>query len=259
MIKFFRRIRQSLLAQGKTSQYLKYAVGEIFLVVIGILIALQVNDWNEHRKLGKTNELLKHKLVGELKLNMERLSVLDTFLFRHDQQTGLKYLIMNADTAIQFVQEGLDTAKIQWLLDASYFVASSFNLHSSVYEEMKNTGRLYSLGSDSLIHSIDKYYRRLVREEFYNSQRNEMAMQGWMDCKYGFQSFRIDHAFSEREAFEKHTWLFDPGSTNYADLKIALYKGRGAMQANRERLLAIIEDSEKLISEIEIEMNEARR
>lgn len=259
MIKFFRKIRQRLLAEGKTTLYLKYAVGEIVLVVIGILIALQVNDWNEQRKLGKTNELLKQKLIGELELNVERLFVLDTFLFRNEKQTGLKYLIMNADTAIQFVQDGLDTAEIKWLLHSNYFVASSFNLHSSVFEEMKNTGRLYSLGSDSLIHSIDKYYRRIEREEYYNNQRNDMAIKGWMECKYGFQNFRIDHSFLEHEAIKKHNWLFDPGSTNFADLKIALYKGRGAMQANRERLLEVIEDSGQLISEIKNEMKQARR
>ncbi|MCK8481178.1 DUF6090 family protein [Psychroserpens algicola] len=51
MIKFFRRIRQSLLSENKFSKYLIYAVGEIILVVIGILIALQINNWNENRKL----------------------------------------------------------------------------------------------------------------------------------------------------------------------------------------------------------------
>ncbi|MCA6075034.1 DUF6090 family protein [Fulvivirga sedimenti] len=51
MIKFFRKIRQRLLTEGKTGSYLKYAFGEIILVVIGILIALQINLWNEDRKL----------------------------------------------------------------------------------------------------------------------------------------------------------------------------------------------------------------
>jgi len=50
MIKFFRKIRQKLLSEGKTVMYLKYALGEIVLVVIGILIALQINNWNENRK-----------------------------------------------------------------------------------------------------------------------------------------------------------------------------------------------------------------
>ena len=50
MIKLFRKIRQNLLSEGKTGRYLKYAIGEIVLVVIGILIALQINNWNEENK-----------------------------------------------------------------------------------------------------------------------------------------------------------------------------------------------------------------
>lgn len=50
MIKFFRKIRYSLMSENKTGKYFKYAIGEIVLVVIGILIALQINNWNESRK-----------------------------------------------------------------------------------------------------------------------------------------------------------------------------------------------------------------
>jgi hypothetical protein len=72
MIKFFRKIRQRLLTEGKTSKYLKYAIGEIVLVVIGILIALQINNWNEYRKerfieqkiLQAINNDLKTDIVG---------------------------------------------------------------------------------------------------------------------------------------------------------------------------------------------------
>src|SRR6056297_2397045 len=49
MIKFLRKIRQNLLMENKTTKYLKYAIGEILLVVIGILIALQINNWNEQK------------------------------------------------------------------------------------------------------------------------------------------------------------------------------------------------------------------
>ena len=50
MFKFFRRIRFDFMEKNQTGKYLKYAVGEIVLVVIGILIALQINNWNEDRK-----------------------------------------------------------------------------------------------------------------------------------------------------------------------------------------------------------------
>ena len=55
MIKFFRNSRQKLLIESKFSKYLIYAIGEIVLVVLGILIALQINTWNENRKA--TNKL----------------------------------------------------------------------------------------------------------------------------------------------------------------------------------------------------------
>ena len=59
MISFFRKIRQKLLSQNRVTRYLIYAVGEILLVVVGILIALQVNNWNEERKAkSKERELL---------------------------------------------------------------------------------------------------------------------------------------------------------------------------------------------------------
>ena len=67
MIKFFRRIRQQLLSENKTSKYLLYAIGEIILVVIGILIALQINNWNEIQKL-KGEEI---KLIQSFKTSIE--------------------------------------------------------------------------------------------------------------------------------------------------------------------------------------------
>ena len=66
MIKFFRKIRQNLLLEGKTGRYLKYAIGEIILVVIGILIALQVNNWNELRK----QKVIEVEFLKGLKVEM---------------------------------------------------------------------------------------------------------------------------------------------------------------------------------------------
>ena len=51
MIKFFRHIRKSMIMKNNTLKYFKYAIGEIALVMIGILLALQVNNWNEEKKL----------------------------------------------------------------------------------------------------------------------------------------------------------------------------------------------------------------
>ena len=59
MIKFFRKIRYELMSENKTGKYFKYAIGEIVLVVIGILIALQINTWNQKRI---QNNKLKHAI-----------------------------------------------------------------------------------------------------------------------------------------------------------------------------------------------------
>jgi len=66
MIKFFRKIRQKMLTENKFSKYLLYAIGEIILVVIGILIALSINNWNENRKLN--NEELS--LLNDIRINL---------------------------------------------------------------------------------------------------------------------------------------------------------------------------------------------
>ena len=73
MIKFFRHIRQRMLKENKTSKYLIYALGEIILVVIGILIALQINNWNEGQKdLGREHVVLI-QLRDEYQTNLSQL------------------------------------------------------------------------------------------------------------------------------------------------------------------------------------------
>ena len=69
MIKFFRKIRQKLLTENRFSKYLIYAVGEIVLVVIGILIALQINTWNQERINAKEEQRIFQDLVEELEYN----------------------------------------------------------------------------------------------------------------------------------------------------------------------------------------------
>lgn len=73
MIKFFRHIRKSLLMENKTGKYFKYAIGEIILVVIGILIALQINNWNENRKEKLEESSILQNLHDEFSANKQLL------------------------------------------------------------------------------------------------------------------------------------------------------------------------------------------
>ena len=73
MIKFFRQIRYKLMEQNKTSKYFKYAFGEIILVVIGILIALQINNWNENRIKSNKETAILASIHKEFKKNKKQL------------------------------------------------------------------------------------------------------------------------------------------------------------------------------------------
>ncbi len=72
-MKFFRKIRQNLLSERKTEKYLKYALGEIILVVIGILIALQINNWNVEKNRKNAEKVIIEQLIEDLKKSQTEL------------------------------------------------------------------------------------------------------------------------------------------------------------------------------------------
>ena len=108
MIKFFRQIRQSLIMENKTSKYFKYAIGEIVLVVIGILIALQINNWNENRKLNNNEKIILTDLVEDLKIDYnaftEDKKMLDIQLRLVDELIVDPYNSKLAKTDINFIR-----------------------------------------------------------------------------------------------------------------------------------------------------------
>ncbi len=73
MIKFFRHLRQSFIMKNQSARYLQYAIGEILLVVIGILIALQVNNWNENRKDIQKEQTILQQIKEEYMANLQQL------------------------------------------------------------------------------------------------------------------------------------------------------------------------------------------
>ena len=94
MIKFFRKIRQNLLMESKTSKYFKYAIGEIVLVVIGILIALQINTWNENQKKNRIKQTYIKNLVTDF--------TNDTIQLNENLRINFEYK-QNIDSALNFI------------------------------------------------------------------------------------------------------------------------------------------------------------
>ena len=84
MIKFFRTIRQNLISEGKTVNYLKYAIGEIVLVIIGILIALQINNANELRKTENKIVSILKEVQNDLALDIQKSDELIAYYSNKD-------------------------------------------------------------------------------------------------------------------------------------------------------------------------------
>ena len=151
MLKFFRKIRQNLLAENKFSKYIFYALGEILLVVVGILIALQINNWNENSKnhelqikyiKGIITDLeydIKAYNIGIVDLNEHRNSA-NVLLTCYKERTSLP-----KDTLIEhFANVGL---------------LARFSHRNMVMDDLKSAGRLNIISSDSIRLKIIAYYK----------------------------------------------------------------------------------------------------
>ena len=255
MIKFFRSIRQRLLTQGKTSKYLTYAIGEIILVVIGILIALQINDWSGTQKLERTNVLLMERMQEELQLNIDRLHYLDTGYHFKGEPFGYTPFMAKLDTGLSYVNEGLDDERISWMLSKSTFYAGGrYNMSNSVYQEILSSGRFYSLGPDSLTNQIQRYYQLIDREEHYADDHNDRVRSAWSECKYGFNELKAAFDFRGPEALVEHLWYLDQQSKNYIDLKTAMRVSYNSTERNRRHAWTMIADAESLKEALENEI-----
>ncbi|MFZ6053083.1 hypothetical protein [Halocola ammonii] len=191
-MKFFRKIRQKLFAQNRFTRYLMYALGEIALVMIGILLALQVNNWNNERK--QTNQ--EQKILKELLLNL-RMDSLD--------HAGNRDWSLDVGASAGFVVDGLedrvawqDSMKLHYGMLLLHGVAT---LNTSAYDNLKSIGfdlisndsirialtRLYSLDitrllklekemlSDDQVHNIIPVVLKRVRinEPWWNSSPHD--------------------------------------------------------------------------------------
>jgi hypothetical protein len=151
MIKFFRKIRQNLLMENKTGKYFKYAIGEILLVVVGILIALQINNWNENKKKAE----LGYQYLTEMRNELER------------DANYLDKRINELEEDINKQEAALNTKDISKLpLDSLTMIISNTNLDFKTseltYNKMVNLGITKLTNNDSLNLQITEYYNRYV-------------------------------------------------------------------------------------------------
>jgi hypothetical protein len=143
MISFFRKIRQKLLQKNQVTRYLAYAVGEILLVVIGILIALQINTWNENQKNKSKEELIIKNLHLEFQKNKEKLRV---SIQHHQAILGSTQQIMDL---IAESDPDLNTHNLDSLLAQSIDYLD-FSPSQSVLSDLISSGNLNLISSEQL-------------------------------------------------------------------------------------------------------------
>ncbi|WP_052467035.1 DUF6090 family protein [Psychroserpens damuponensis] len=168
MIKFFRKIRYDLMEKNKTTQYFKYAIGEIVLVVIGILIALQINTWNENRKNSQYEQNYLQRILKDLHKDQTELEM-------HFNTDTLK---LDAFTQIMRIQTTNSiTSNQQAFLTASSKVQRTnwFEGNDVVFNEMKFSGKLALIASEELRESIQNYYKQV--EEVIKQENTYIAIQ----------------------------------------------------------------------------------
>ena len=142
MIKFFRKIRYDLMEKNKTGKYFKYAIGEIVLVVIGILIALQINNWNIERTDKIREEKHLTNIVHDLKKDITRLDFL--IEFRKKRLIGDQKII-----------EHINGLPINNLTELTINVSNSmmeenFLPNNITFSELSNSGNLNLISNDSI-------------------------------------------------------------------------------------------------------------
>jgi tetratricopeptide (TPR) repeat protein len=197
MIKFFRKIRQNMLSAGKTGKYFKYAIGEIVLVVIGILIALQINNWNETRKANDAELQLYHKILDDIH---DQYSTTKNQFNKMKSYQDLHFDVYNQSKGITPYDSTLYYNNLEWI----------FPFHLSISE--KYTESLSAITNDT-IRDLLKYY--IAQEKGTSDAYGE-----WNKLKVQrLRPFFNKHGIHNTEAvFHADRYAFSPLlSTNLID------------------------------------------
>ena len=196
MIKFFRRIRYDLMEKNKTGKYLKYAIGEIVLVVIGILIALSINSWNENRIDQQNEKLILMELHKEFISNKKQLdSVL--FINRRSFQSAKH---VRSKLPIDIQTTNLDSLAYHlFTLGFTY----TFNPSKGVTNALTNTSTFTLISNNEL----------------------RQLLIGWDDVVTDYQEEEInarDNYVNQLKTFEKKHFYWDNSKNWLTDPRVNL-------------------------------------
>lgn len=150
MLRFFRLLRRKFLEEGHVHKYFWYALGEILLVMIGILLALQVNQWNENANNAKEEQFYYAKLVENLQQDTTNLSILITQL--DNQILLIEEVINDFNTK--------SSEKLEPDIASALIRLSFYNPEIATWDNLKSTGKINIIQNQEVIDSLTSYYNR---------------------------------------------------------------------------------------------------
>ena len=152
MIKFFRKIRQKLVQENRVSKYLLYAFGEIILVVIGILIALQINNWNEIRKERLNEKVLLRQLKSEFESNQKQLD--EKIIIRNNMIAASFKLLSFIDNPNKRNLDSINTNLVQTLLVPTF---------DPIVNDITSSGRIQLIQNNRLKELLSLWTSEIIQ------------------------------------------------------------------------------------------------
>jgi len=212
MLPFFRKIRYRLAENNQFFKYSRYAIGEIVLVVVGILIALQVNDWNDQRKLRKEEKNALMRLHKESELVVEYVK---------ERQESREYLLIQMEKAAKALQERSLENIEEIDFGMGIFLAGIYQAVSpprSTFDELKSSGKIQLIQSNQIQEAISDYYVDLdyinVQLVYFRNQFTDPVSAApndyWFTYNPDFEmkinwNFDFENLASNRVFVSKHT------------------------------------------------------
>ena len=237
------------MEQNKTSKYFKYAIGEIILVVIGILIALQINNWNEQRKESKKEQQILLSLKEEFQQNIKELS------FDHNINLGcLKAIItlLNFDSSREFETRFLDS-----LMGQAYNFAT-FDARLGVINDISSSGNLELISDSNLRYALNQWTGELNDYKEDVIIRRDYWVHNVSPLTNKFLPIRNTDYFQDRKDYKRELILKPKvvSKKNYSDFMTNLevdgmlfdyYMNQSFVTTNEEVIMEFLQSTLKLI------------
>ena len=250
MIRFFRSIRQGLVNEGKTSKYLRYAVGEILLVMIGILLALQVNNWNEGRleRLEERDSLIQ--LIEELETHV--LFLEEWVLKRKKNNQKYKELLTMLDGA----PIGDPFEFLSSITQAASGAFGQAGVSQTTYNELVNSGSFSLIENKGLRHQIADYYKMIVEQrERGNARIGEFGKLSYELIPRNLDNLGMDSEGQVQVGLTQEEYAEIAEAVLNSDLKRHATSLINRYHLNHVLLIEALERAKELISQIDTELN----